>query len=82
MRPNGPTRAAQMILARAIYLIATGVLLLVMLLLSIPVMICQAIGWSWRWVELQGSITAMRTSGNDPNGRDGYDCTSRVYRGL
>ena len=33
MRPNGPTRAAQMILARAIYLIATGVLLLVMLLL-------------------------------------------------
>lgn len=42
-----------MILAKALYLIATGVLRLVMLLLSIPFLICQAIGWAWRWVELQ-----------------------------
>lgn len=72
-----------MILAKALYLIATGVLRLAMLLVFIPILICQAIVWAWRWVELQ----AVFDGDEDDRRRDEwkgwlYDCTSRVSRGL
>lgn len=41
-----------MILVKAIYLTATAVLIVIMLIVAVPFLICSSIAKAWRWIEL------------------------------